>query len=100
MSKKKKARKALKISIHGHDLDIEAKIADSRLGEVLADAINRVTSARASSATVTPITELITEFAKTLRKEQIEMFQSGLDMPQKILFMEILNTANIAHSEN
>ncbi|HSX23329.1 MAG TPA: hypothetical protein VLE97_11200 [Gaiellaceae bacterium] len=102
MSKKKKARKALRISIHGHDLDIEAKIADSRLAEVLAEAINRVTTARSSSATAatTPLVELVAEFGKTLRKEQIEVLTNSLDMSQKVLFMEIMNIAKVAQPEN
>jgi len=89
MSKKKRKSQSLRISIHGNDLDIEAKIGgDSNLGDVLADAIKRLRGGSAQSQE--PLAELIAEFGKTLRKDQLEMLMSTLDMPQKVLFMEIM----------
>jgi len=99
-----KTRRPLTISIHGHDLDIEAKLGNSRLAEVIAEAINRVTAARAvpvaAEASRSPLAELIGEFGKSLRKDQIELLMSSLDMAQKVLFMEIMNTAKVDHAGN
>lgn len=91
MSRKKKKTKSqsLRISIHGKGLDIEAKIGgDSDLGEVLADAVRRLRGGSAQSQE--PLADLIVEFGKTLRKDQLETLMNTLDMSQKVLFMEIM----------
>lgn len=94
---KTKKRRTLSISIHGDDLDIEAKFGDERLSELLADTIRRVNSSPPTasgtqpSSADSPIVALVTELAKSLRTDQIEALGSTFDMSQKLLFMEILN---------
>lgn len=99
--KKTKTRRSLTISIHGHDLDIKAKIGDSGLADTLAEAIRRVTSTRADGTSApSPLAELIREFGKSLRKEQHELLMNSLDMSQKLIFMEIMNTATSEQANN
>lgn len=88
MSHKKKKTKTLKISIHGNGLDIEAKIGNSDLGDVLADAVKRLRGGTALHQE--PLAELIAEFGKLLRPDQIGVMMNTLDTQQKILFMEIM----------
>lgn len=94
---KTKTRRPLSISIHGDDLHIEAKFGDARLSELLADTIKRVNnspptaSSAQPSSVESPIVELVTELAKSLRTDQLEALSNMFDMPQKLLFMEILN---------
>src|SRR5680860_348592 len=89
---KTKTRRPLTISIRGEDLHVEAKFSDSRLSEVLADTIRRVNgSATTSPGVQAPIMELLAEFGKSLRKDQVELMMNTFDMTQKVIFMEILN---------
>lgn len=102
-TKKTTTRRALTISIHGHNLDIEAKLGNSELADLLADAIKRASAPSAETPSAdrpTPLSELIGEFGKSLRKDQLELLTNSLDMTQKILFMEILNTAKVEHAGN
>lgn len=102
-TKKTKTRRPLTISIHGHNLDIEAKLGDSQLADLFADAIKRVTgpsAATPSAASPTPLAELVGEFGKSLRKDQLELLTNSFDMSQKILFMEIMNTVKVEHAGN
>lgn len=105
--KKTKTQRPLTISIHGQNLDIEAKFGDSHLADVLAEVIKRLTGSPATAATAptaaiavdqAPLAMLIDEFGKLLRTEQIELMTNSLDMKQKILFMEILHMAKTAHT--
>jgi hypothetical protein len=106
MSRKKtKARRPLTISIHGEDIDIEAKLSYSRLSDVLAETIKRVTDAKTSAGPTTkstgsPLATLIGEFGKMLRRDQLEMLMNTLDMEQKLIFMEIMNQAQSEHVDN
>jgi hypothetical protein len=98
--KKTKKRRPLKISIRGEGLEIEAKIDDNTLAEVLADTARRLNgqAPRApggTDAAKSPIDELIREFCTSLRKEQLDSLVNLLDMPQKMMFMEIANHASM-----
>lgn len=93
-----KTRKPLTISIHGEDLDIEAEFRDGDLSEVLANTINRVNGAATKSPSAqSPIADLVTELAKSLRTDQVEVLNNTFDMAQKTLFMEIMNSTKHAH---
>ena len=94
-----KTRRPLTISIHGEDLDIEAEFSDTDLSSVLADTVKRVTgSAPKAPGPQSPIVELVTELAKSLRTDQVETLNNAFDMAQKVLFMEILNITK--HAED
>ena len=96
MSKKKKSkakgRRPLTIRIQGEDIRVEAAFRDERLSELLADVLKRLNGGTPPAET-TPISDLIAEFGKSLRKDQLEMLLNTFDMPQKVLFMEIMNLA-------
>ena len=97
MAHKKKGKKTrpLKISVRGEGLEIDVKISDDHLSEVLTDAIKRlngqVPQARVAETAKSPLAELIREFFTSLRKEQVESLVNLLEEPQKMLFMEIAN---------
>jgi hypothetical protein len=98
---KTKTRRPLTISIHGEDLHVEAKFSDAHLSELLADTIKRVNSSATTSPRSQPpsaIAELVAELGRSLRKDQVEMLMNTFDMAQKVLFMEIMNTAKHEHA--
>lgn len=89
---KAKTRRPLTIWVRGEDLRVEATFSDERLSELLADMIKRLNGATPPEDPA-PISELVAEFGKSLRKDQLEMMLNTFDMQQKLLFMEIMNLA-------
>jgi|GEM_PF-6004881 len=96
----KKAQKPLTISIHGNGIDIDAKFADSELGDVIAKVIKQTTT----PPVVMPPTEApkpaasnyygqLAEFTKSLTADQISEIVRILTAEQKMLFMEIMETS-------
>ena len=95
-TKNKTRRRPLMISIHGEDIQVEAKFSDSHLSALLADMIKRVNRPPAVQATI--LTELLSEFGKSLRKDQLDALMNTLDMAQKVMFMEIMNNTRQEHT--
>ena len=88
-NKKSKTRRPLTIWVHGEDLRVEATFRDERLSGLLADVLKRLNAATPPQDPA-PISELVAEFGKSLRQDQLDMMLKTFDMPQKIMFMEIM----------
>ena len=99
---KPKKRRPLSIRIRGEDLCVEASFSDEHLSEVLADLIKRVSSSTSSAGTANrppgPLDEVVAELGRSLRKDQVEVLMNTFDVTQKLLFMEIVNSAQHDHA--
>lgn len=103
MKKNASKTKPLVVSIHGDDFKIDATFQNSKVGKIMAEAVQSISRFAESrgqvpvAAPMPPINELVAEFAKTLEPTQIEVIVGGMSPAQKIMFFQILTMAIPEH---